>query len=153
MKQPFSQPSTTPRNVGQDNSRKVKWVAFHWNTKEETWGIHTMSILNYESVSQQMNAEKMLCIYISGHYILTKYIFDFVFAVCLVVKSCSTLLRPNRLQSPISSVHGISPGKNTRVGCHFLLQGIVPTQKLNPHLLHWQADSSAVSHLGSSSYP
>ena len=38
---------------------------------------------------------------------------------------------------------GNSPGKNTGVGCHFLLQGIFPTQGLNPgllHLLHWQAD-------------
>ena len=34
-------------------------------------------------------------------------------------------------------------GKNTGVGCHFLLQGIFPTQGLNPclwHLLHWQVD-------------
>ena len=28
-----------------------------------------------------------------------------------------------------------SPGKNTGVGCHFL-QGIFPTQGLNPSLLH-----------------
>ena len=36
------------------------------------------------------------------------------------------------------------PGKNTGVDCHFLLQGIFPTQGLNPsllHLLHWQVDS------------
>ena len=35
---------------------------------------------------------------------------------------------------PASPVHGISPGKITGVGCHFLLQGIFPTQGLNPHL-------------------
>ena len=29
-----------------------------------------------------------------------------------------------------------SPGKNTGVGCHFLLQGIFPTQGSNPGLLH-----------------
>ena len=29
-----------------------------------------------------------------------------------------------------------SAGKNTGVGCHFLLQGIFPTQGLNPGLLH-----------------
>ena len=29
-----------------------------------------------------------------------------------------------------------SPGKNTRVGCHFPLQGIFPTQELNPGLWH-----------------
>ena len=28
------------------------------------------------------------------------------------------------------------PGKKTGVDCHFLLQGIFPTQELNPHLLH-----------------
>ena len=28
------------------------------------------------------------------------------------------------------------PGKNTRVGCHFLLQGIFPTLESNPGLLH-----------------
>ena len=37
-------------------------------------------------------------------------------------------------QAPLSMG---SPGKNTGVGCHFLLQGIFPT----PHLLHWQVDS------------
>ena len=28
------------------------------------------------------------------------------------------------------------PGKNTGVGCHFLLQGIFPTRGSNPGLLH-----------------
>ena len=37
---------------------------------------------------------------------------------------------------PGSSVHGASPGKNTRVGCHALLQKIFPTQGWNPGLLH-----------------
>ena len=34
-----------------------------------------------------------------------------------------------------------SPGKNTGVGCHALLQGIFLTQGLNLHLLHWQMGS------------
>ena len=41
-----------------------------------------------------------------------------------------------------------SPGKNTGVGCHFLLQGIFPTQGSNPLLLcllRWQAPSSPLS--------
>ena len=37
---------------------------------------------------------------------------------------------------PDSSVHGDSPGKNTEVGCHALLQGIFPTQGLNSDALH-----------------
>ena len=39
-----------------------------------------------------------------------------------------------------------SPGKNTGVGCHCLLQRIFPTQRLNPYLLHWQEDSLPLSH-------
>ena len=34
-----------------------------------------------------------------------------------------------------------SPGKDTGVGCHALLQGIFPTQGLNPGLRHWQVGS------------
>ena len=36
---------------------------------------------------------------------------------------------------PASSVTGDSPGKNTGVGCHALLQDIFPTQGSNPCLL------------------
>ena len=41
--------------------------------------------------------------------------------------------------------------KNTGVDCHALLQGIFPTERLNPrllHHLHWQAGSSPLCHLG-----
>ena len=34
-----------------------------------------------------------------------------------------------------------SPGKNTRVGCHFLLQGIFLIQGSNPHPPYWQTGS------------
>ena len=39
-------------------------------------------------------------------------------------------LQPTRLLCPWDF-----PSKNTRVGCHFLFQGIFPTQGSNPHLL------------------
>ena len=45
---------------------------------------------------------------------------------------------------PGSSVQGDSPGKNTGVGCHALLQEIFPTQGSSPGLLgllHWQVES------------
>ena len=42
-----------------------------------------------------------------------------------------------------------SPGKNTGVGCHVLLQGIFLTQGSNPSLLHWQVGSLPLNHLGS----
>ena len=43
-------------------------------------------------------------------------------------------------------------GKNTGVGCHLLLQGVFLTQGSNPCLLHWQADSLSLRHLGSPKY-
>ena len=39
---------------------------------------------------------------------------------------------------PGSSVHGDSPSKNTGVGCHALLQGIVLTQGWNSGLLRYR---------------
>ena len=42
---------------------------------------------------------------------------------------------------PGSSVYGILQGKNTGVGCRFLLQGIFPTQGVSPGLPVFQTDS------------
>ena len=56
---------------------------------------------------------------------------------CVLVQSCTILCNPMDCSLPGSSVHG---GKNTQVGCHFLLLGIFPTQGSNSHLLHWQVD-------------
>ena len=39
-------------------------------------------------------------------------------------------------------------GKNTGVGCSFLLQALL-TQGWKRHLLQWQADSLPLSHVGS----
>ena len=58
--------------------------------------------------------------------------------VCVCVKSlqsCPTLCKPMDCSLPGSSVHGDSPGQNTGVHCHALLQGIFPTQGLNPSLM------------------
>ena len=52
----------------------------------------------------------------------------------LVALSCPTLSSPKDCSPPDSSVHGDSPGKNTRVGYYALLQGIFPTQGSNPGL-------------------
>ena len=41
-----------------------------------------------------------------------------------------------------------SPGKNTGVGSHFILQGIFPTQGSNPHLLHCRQILSHQCHQG-----
>ena len=72
--------------------------------------------------------------------------------VCVCTLSCSVVsdsVRPHgpdpaRLLCPWNF-----PGKNTGVGCHFLLHSIFLIQGLNPRLLHWQADSLLLCHLGS----
>ena len=49
---------------------------------------------------------------------------------------------------PGYSVLGDSPGKNTGVGCHALLQGIFLTEGLNPGLLHRRWILYRLSHWG-----
>ena len=52
---------------------------------------------------------------------------------CLVM---SNPLQPHRLYPTRLLCPWDSPGKNTGVGCHFPLQGIFLTQRLNTGLLH-----------------
>ena len=51
-----------------------------------------------------------------------------------VAQSCLILCNPMDCTRLLCSCD--FPGKNTGVGCHFLLQGIFPTQELNLGLLH-----------------
>ena len=91
------------------------WCTIYWRNKLLTW-----RWLASHSVSGGYSLERTL--------IAT--------GACVHAQSCLTLCDPMDYSPLGSSVHGIFPGKNTRVGCHFLLQGIFPTQGLNPHLLH-----------------
>ena len=65
-------------------------------------------------------------------FALVKQIFKGYWIVCAVrctwSLSCIWLCDPADCSLPGSSVHSHSPGKNTGVGCHALLQGIFPTQ-------------------------
>ena len=72
--------------------------------------------------------------------------------VCLVTQLCLTLCDPMNCSPPDSSVHEDSPGKNTGVGCHALLQGIFPTQGSNPSLPHCRWILYHLSHQGSPFY-
>ena len=72
-------------------------------------------------------------------------------ACVLSLSVVSKSLQPHELQPVRLLCPWSFPGKNTGVGCHFLLQAIFPTQGLNLHLLcllHWQANSLPLSHLG-----
>ena len=63
--------------------------------------------------------------------------------------SCPTPYDPVDHSLPGSSAPGDSPGKNTGVGCQFLLQGIFLIQGLNLGLLYCRQILYRLSHQGS----
>ena len=60
------------------------------------------------------------------------------FLLCVCMLSHVQLLQPHRLQPASLLCPWKSPGKNTGVGSHSLLQGIFPTQGSNIALLHYR---------------
>ena len=72
-----------------------------------------------------------------------------LYCCCLVTQSCPTLCDSLGCSPPGSSVHADSPGKDTGVGCHALLQGIFPTQGSNQGRLHCRWILYWLSHHGS----
>ena len=56
--------------------------------------------------------------------------------VVLDAQSCPPLYDPLDWQHARLLCPWDSPGKNTGMGCHSLLQGIFPSQRVNPGLLH-----------------
>ena len=74
--------------------------------------------------------------------------FDYYLPMMYCAQSCPTLCDPIGCSLPGPSVHGYSPGKNTGVGCHFLLQGIFQIQGLNPDLPHCKWILYHLSHHG-----
>ena len=62
------------------------------------------------------------------------FIHIYVIYTFLVTQLSPTLCDLMNYSPPGFSVLGNSPGKNTGVGCHALLQGIFPTQGSNPGL-------------------
>ena len=72
-------------------------------------------------------------------------------SVCVCVLSCVQLFVTAWTVAARLLYPWDFPGKDTGVGCHFLLQGISPTPGSNPHLLQllqWRAAALPVCHLG-----
>ena len=88
------------------------------------WGLKTW--ISWLKCHSQLWTENQLKLRWTWFQLYTRY------CCCLITKSCPILLH---LLWPSGF-----PGKNTGVGCHFLLQGIFQGQWLNlqllPHLLH-----------------
>ena len=67
--------------------------------------------------------------------------FSQLIVLCLVTQLCPTPCYLIDCNPSGSSVHGASPGKNTRVGCHAFLQGNLPNPGIKPRALTLQVDS------------
>ena len=70
---------------------------------------------------------------------------------CLVAQSCQALCSSMNCSPLDSSVHGDALD-NTGVGCHALLQGILPTRGSNPGLLSYRWILYSLSHRETQEY-
>ena len=117
-----------------------------WNlsAKQYAWFSHISIYLSiylsiYTHISTHLSIYLYTCMQVC-HVINTQTIINkWKLLKCMHAKSlqlCQILCNPIDWSLPSSSVHGDSPGKNTGVGCHALLQGIFLTQESNPWVLY-----------------
>ena len=119
------------------------------------WGIIRASTVFYQKWTCFLPLLHILCMGTWDTGSITRSSSQSQWVTCCVSGSVmSNFLWHHGVYSPPgSAVHGIlhgysvswipvscwlSSSKNTGVGCHFLLQGIFPTQKLNPRFLHYR---------------
>ena len=109
---------------------------------------HTWRQDNPDTISEHQKGQ---CLAPRGNdQMFLKLGLSYVLCLCLVAQSCLTLWDPKNCSPPGSSVHEDSPGQNTGISCHALLQGIFPTQGLNSGLPHCRRILYQLSHQGSS---
>ena len=120
-----------------------QWGAIRWWEQTECVPMFRVGGVLVKSVAESYLSLRSLAIFPEeGNFKLP--------ALCCA-QVCPSLCSSMDCSPPGSTVWDF-PGKNTGVGCHFLLQGIFLTQGSNPHLLHllhWQVDSLPLCHLGS----
>ena len=93
----------------------------------------------FPSIRVFFSNESVFCTHINEVHMQTVLMLSHFSCVWLFV-----ILSAIARQAPLSLCPWDSPGKNTGVGCHFFLQEIFLTHRLNPCLLcllHWQAGS------------
>ena len=114
---------------------KMKFLAQTWDQGPRTMGLYCALFLVLKNLM-------CVCFYLAAPGLRCG-------CVCVSCSVLSDSLRPQGLE-PSRLLHPWDfPGKNIGVGCHFLLQGIFPTQGSNPGLLHCRWILHCLSHQGS----
>ena len=102
------------------------------------------SFFFFGSVNQKDN-------YLPGIFFQIFSFYLFLVCVCMLSHSVvANCLQPHGLSPARHRCPHHFPGMSIGVSCHFLVQGIFPTQGSNLHLLcllHWQEDSLPVRRL------
>ena len=117
-----------------------------------TWVVSSFVVVVFFFFCAMMDCDNYNVLVYISFYTCSKVPFEYTLRVKLlsymicnysvyVCVSCSVMfdpLRPRGLQPTRLTRPWNSPGKNTGVGCHFLLHRIFPTQELNLGLLHYR---------------
>ena len=112
------------------------WISYKYKHAPSSWA----SLPPIPPSRSSQSAEPSSPCYVAASYCAV---------LCLAAQSCPTICNPMDCSPPGSSVHGNSPGKNTGMGCHGILQGIFLTQGLNPGIPHCRQILYTLSHQGS----
>ena len=135
-------PTKDPTHTSCNQSR-VLTTRFQQNSLLESFFTSQHILVYYLTISK-------VCFFWCGSF------FKSFYWICynIYIWMCSVMfdsLRPHGLK-PIRLLHLWDfPGKNTGMGCHFLLQGIFQIQGSNLRFLchlHWQMGSLPLHHLG-----
>ena len=114
---------------------------------QEFYQLHPISFpfLDSKRPSQLLELHPQKCNNMNNDTLLFNFSYDHE-SESEVVQLCPTLCNPMDCSPPGSPIHGILQARILDLGCHFLLQGIFPTQGSNLGLLHCSQTLYPLSH-------
>ena len=134
-------------------------ILYHLSSQESYISIHIFNthicvcthILNIHTCTGTHIHVHTICLYICTHiaHMHAHTHTHKLASTCMRALSCLTVYNSVDCSPSGSSGHGIFLGKNTGVGCYFLLQGIFLTQGSNPGIPHCRWIPYSLIHLGS----